>query len=94
MTEDVFNRLRALDGQLVASGVNRHDRALTTINACINEGIDRGPEIIAALACLGFDRKHAGITLSSNIQRDPVWPYWGRRDCGQYFAPELPADLT
>jgi hypothetical protein len=90
MTEDVFNRLRALDGQLAASGVNRHDRALTIINGCINEGIDRGPEIIAALACLGFNPKHAGITLSSNIQRDPVWPYWGRRDCGQYFAPEMP----
>lgn len=67
--------------------MNRHDRALTMINASINEGIDKRPEIIAALACLGFDRKHAGITLSSNNQREPVWPYWGRRACGQYFAP-------
>lgn len=94
MTEEVFNRLRALDGQLVEAGVNCHDRALTMINACINEGIDKGPEIIAALACLGFNPRHAGITLSSNIQRGPVWPYWGRRDCGQYFAPEMPADIS
>ena len=94
MTEDVFNRLRELDGQLVEAGVKRNDRALTMINACIIHGINKGSDIVAALAGLGFNPRHAGIMLRRNIQREPVSPYWGRRDCGQYFAPEMPADRT
>jgi hypothetical protein len=92
MIDQALERLRGLDAQLVRDGMNRHDRAHVLINACIQEGIDSGPGIVAALVSLGFNGRHVGIMLSSNIQGEPAWPYWGRRECGQYFAPEMPAE--
>lgn len=89
MIDKVLERLRGLDVRLVRDGINRNDRAHVLIAACIHEGIDSGPDIVAALVRLGFNGKHAGIMLKANIQREPVWPNWGRRDCGQYFIPEM-----
>ncbi|MBB3858991.1 hypothetical protein GGQ88_000231 [Novosphingobium hassiacum] len=94
MIEQEMAALRKLEKDLVDDGLKRNDRAHALINACINEGIDSGPGIIAALISLGYNGKHAGIMLSTNIQREPVWPNWGRRDCGQYFAPEMLADVN
>jgi hypothetical protein len=94
MTEDVLERLRRLDARLVKDRVNRHDRAHMLINACITEGIDTGPVIITALVGLGFDGKHVGLRLHRDIRIEPVWPDWGRHESGQYFAPDMPADVA
>ena len=89
----VFRNLRALDQSLVDSGVNKNDRVLLLINACINQGIDTGARIVGTVVQLGFNRQHVGMTLKHGLQRQPEWPNWGRHDAGTYYAPEeVPTD--
>lgn len=86
----VFRRLRAFDESLLMAKANKHDRAHLLINACISEGLNTGSRITGALERLGLNRHHAGICLAGGLQREPLWPNWGRREDGTYYAPPKP----
>ena len=52
--------------ELIAScgqEVNKHDLAIVTIEACIDNGIDTKPHLIGFLQHLGFTRGHIANTL-------------------------------
>lgn len=87
MNEALITRLGALDLSLQDDPKNKHDRAHVLINACIAEGIVHGSHIVDVLAGIGFNRRHIGMTLKQGIQRNPVWPHWGRHEDGTYYAP-------
>lgn len=86
----VFRRLRALDEKLLTDKVNNNDRVHMLINACISEGLNTGPRITGHLESLGLNRRHAGILLAKGRMREPLWPNWGRREDGTYYAPPMP----
>jgi hypothetical protein len=88
MNEAALDRLRKLNLGLQTDSVNAHFRARVLINACIVEGINTEPAIVAALTGLGFDAYHIRKTLTAGIKFAPVWPEWGCRADGTYYAPE------
>ncbi|TPG13201.1 hypothetical protein [Sphingomonas oligophenolica] len=57
-----FQRLRQLK-EGFPTEINKHDRVLILISACVDEGFVTGPRITGAIAQLGFNRQHAGIML-------------------------------
>lgn len=83
VTEDQLSRLQALnDGPL--SECNTSDRAIMLITACLDDGINRGPEIIDTLVRLGFNQKHAGIMLSKHSGSKQAGNFWEKQDDGTY----------
>lgn len=57
-----FERLKRLLSNY-GSHSNKHEDAALIIQACIVEGIDTRPAIIAIMERLGFNRKHVAIML-------------------------------
>lgn len=53
---------------------NMNDRAYVLIGACIEEGINTVPQIIATVAPLGFNKRHLGALLTQGRGG------WYRRD--------------
>ena len=63
---------------------SRNDLAKLMIDECIKHGIDRGNRILCALEALGFNKAHAGATLSNNTGNKPKWDRWHRDASGIY----------
>ena len=53
-----------------------NDRAYVLIGACIEEGVSTVPQIIEAVAPLGFNKRHLGALLTQGRGG------WFRRDAG------------
>ena len=85
--DEVYGSLRSLADKLAEQGLNANERAHVLINSCIEHGINKGSQILDELVRLGFDRRHAGITLQAGIRRAPEWPNWGRDQDRCYYAP-------
>jgi len=66
------------------AGPNKHDAVTVLIQACILEGIDTGPAIIAHLKRHGFHAQHIGIMLKAGTGRDPARHAWWRGDDNRY----------
>lgn len=87
-TTAFFQGLRDLDGQCRSRGVNKHDRAIVLIIACIEEGLNTGPRIVGALRKLGFNPRHVGMHLREGTGGDPQRHRWQRVEDGRYFLHE------
>jgi hypothetical protein len=61
-TTAIFQRLRKLKADC-GFKPSKNDLAVVLISACIEEGLDTGPRIVGALAKLGLNKSHAGLTL-------------------------------
>lgn len=90
MTEDLIADLARLNDSFVRDGVNTNERAEMLINSAIQAGLENGKDIVKVLVKLGFHPRHAGMMLRGGIEMEPTWPFWGRRDDGTYFAPDVP----
>lgn len=64
--------------------INKHDRVIVGIHACIDIGITTGPEIVAALKRQGFDARHVGILLHDLAGGDPNHYRWQKDPHGLY----------
>ena len=61
---DAFHqRLERLD-EARDPKANMNDRAYVLIGACLEEGVNTVPQIIRAVAPLGFNRRHIGALLT------------------------------
>lgn len=61
-TEDLRQEME----DLIAScgpAANKHDLAIITIEACIDNGVNTKPHLIGILQNVGLDRGHIAITL-------------------------------
>lgn len=79
----MFRRLRALKASL-PNGVNKHDRAIILISACIDEGVNTRSRIGKVLAHIGLDRAHVMIVLNGDTGSDPNRQRWSRDERGVY----------
>lgn len=71
--DDFYQRLERLDDARDPK-MNKNDRAYVLIAACIDEGINTVPQIIEAVAPLGFNKRHLGALLTQGKGG------WYRRD--------------
>lgn len=65
---------------------NRHDRVIVLIHACIAYGFNTPSRITGALAKLGYDKQHVGMTLHNGTGEDPVRHRWNRGGDGRYHS--------
>lgn len=88
-TTAMLRRLEVLRDVCIQIGCDKHEQVQMLVAACIDEGVDTGPEIIATLVKIGFKGSHVGIVLRTNLKR--LW----QRD-GERFYTALPplAQLT
>lgn len=77
----LFDRLRDLVTHC-GNGSNKHDVAIVLITACIQEGVDTGPRIIATLKHLSFNPRHIAILLKKGTGRDRDAHRWSRAEDG------------
>lgn len=84
----LFEGLRRLDHELAGDGVNKHDRCIALIMACIPGGIDTGKRIVGALAHLGYDRRHVAIMLMQGVGKNPALHRWFIGEDGRYTLHE------
>lgn len=82
-TTAMLRRLEVLRDVCIQIDCDKHDQVQILVAACIDEGINTGPGIIAKLADIGFDKDHVGIVLRTNLKR--LW----QRD-GERFYTALP----
>jgi hypothetical protein len=76
--------LHKLRQSLVASGCNLNDQAIVLIEACIESGIDRGPDIVREVSALGLHRGSVGAQLKHNTGRNPERYRWYKTESGRY----------
>ena len=67
---DVWHLLSACDT------LNRNDQLVVAIKALIAAGVNTKPRVIGAATRLGFNRGHAGATLSKSEGSDPDRHRW------------------
>ena len=79
----LFDRLRGLI-DACSLEANRHDQAIAVITACIDEGIDTRPRIVGMMKHLGFDYRHAAMTLNDAAGIDSDRHRWRRDATGRY----------
>ncbi len=84
----VFRRLRLLQQ---ACGPNKHHQAIALITACIEEGWNTRARIVGALSQLGFDERHAAMTVIKNAGPNPVRHHWQPDEKGVYRLHDDPA---
>lgn len=75
--------LRELDN-LLAGSVNKHDRGLTLIAVCIENGVDLTNEIIGAIRPLDYSNFHIGRLIHDNTGNDPDRHRWSRDASGHH----------
>ena len=76
----LFDELQEL---LKASGTNKNEQAVNLISACIGEGIDTQPQIIAVLQHL-LKRGHVGSILNKSTGPNPQRHKWHLHEDGRY----------
>ena len=76
-----MKRLRALDR---GCGDNKHHRVTVLICACIDEGVNTGPMIVATIRRLGFCPRHVGKLLHDGKGNHPGRHWWARDPSGVY----------
>jgi hypothetical protein len=82
-SRSTFRRLRALKASLPGR-VNKHDKAIVLIAACIEEGINTRGRIGIVLEHIGMDRSHVMIILNEGTGNDPNRHRWNRDENGTY----------
>lgn len=80
----VEDRLGDIRDMLDGCGPNRNDHAIVAIIALITNGVDTGPQIVAALEELGFNKQHAGLTLRKGTGDQPDRHWWSKDEAGRY----------
>lgn len=85
-----YQRLEALDREMIKTKANKHDRVQMLINAAVSDGVCDEAHIIGTVANLGFNHGHVAKLLKEGVQPVPKWPEWGRAPDGKFFAPPLP----
>jgi hypothetical protein len=65
-------------------GPNKNDRAIVLITACISDGVNTGPEILARGVRLGLHPAHVALILSKDAGSNPNRHRWRRDDQGTY----------
>lgn len=83
MMDDRLDKLRLLVETLATAG-SKHDRAIIVISEAIRLGIDTGPQIVAALHELEFNKQHIGLWLDGATGSNPQRHHWHRDDSGIY----------
>lgn len=68
-------------------GSNKNDRAIVLITACISDGVNTGPEIIASGVRLGLHAAHVALILNKDAGNSPGRHRWRRDDQGTYSLP-------
>lgn len=76
--------LVTLRAYLIETGCNQPDQVVTLIKACIESGIDEGPEIVSTVSDLGFDKSYVGLMLRKSAGRNPERHPWVRGADGRY----------
>lgn len=80
---EFFADLRALELALGRAG-NQNDKATILIQECIAYGINTGKRIIGALAHVGLNKQHVGLTLRHGSGTDPRRHWWTQNTDGTY----------
>jgi hypothetical protein len=78
---DPLSGLRRL---IEACGSNKHDQAITLITACLGDGVNTAPEIIAVGTALGLNPAHVAIILRKDAGSSPDRHRWRRDEQGTY----------
>ncbi len=78
----LFDRLRDLIH--ACDDTSKHDQAIAVITACISEGVNTRPRLVGAMRHLGFDYRHAALTLNNGTGSDPERHRWQRDAEGRY----------
>ena len=86
---DTSNDAALIDGLrgLIAdcgTSANKHDLATVPISACIDQGLDTRPQIVAALRALDFKPQHVAIILKEATGGNPERHLWQRDAQGKY----------
>ena len=76
--------LVTLRDYLIENGCNQPAQVVTLIKACIESGIDKGPEIVSTVSDLGFDKSYVGLMLRKSAGRNPKRHHWVRETDGRY----------
>jgi hypothetical protein len=79
---ETFANLETMNAGIAACNAN--DRARVLIQALIETSVNRGSDIVSALAQLGFDKRHAGATLANGCGTDPKRFDWHKNADGTY----------
>ncbi|WBY16517.1 hypothetical protein PF049_13155 [Erythrobacteraceae bacterium WH01K] len=77
-------RLATLRDYLIRSKCNKPDQVVALIKACIESGIDKGPEIVSTVSGLGLDKRYVGLILNKSAGRNPERHEWVRGADGRY----------
>lgn len=72
-----FNELREL--LAACEGANKNEKADALFAACISQGVNTGPRLVALAKHMGFDRSHAGARLKKGVGH-----LWRRSEEGEY----------
>lgn len=75
--------LHELD-DLLSATANMHDRGLTLIEVCIENGVDRTNEIIGAIRPLDYSNFHIGKLIHDHTGNDPKRYRWSRDASGHH----------
>lgn len=67
-----------------APEINRHDRAVVMIEACIAQGINTRAAILQVANRLGFTRGHVPVILSKETGDNPTVHRWRLDEDGRY----------
>ena len=76
--------LTPLRDALVASKCNQLDQVTTLIEACLDEGMSSGSEIVRTIADLGYNRRFVGLQLHVNAGAKPDLNRRYRSSEGEY----------
>lgn len=76
--------LVSLRDHLIETGCNQPDQVVTLTRACIESGIDKGPEIVSTVSDLGFDKSFVGLMLKKSAGSNSERHEWARGDDGRY----------
>lgn len=76
--------LAALFSELQGREGNAHDKVTLLITGAIESGINRGRDIVAEIAKLGFHPRFVGIQLKMNCGPNPARHRWRKGEDGSY----------